>query len=242
MIFYFLLPKVFLLSPRLGLTSALRSAPVWLFLPVLIFFWFCRSLACLLRSRALDGAWFPLLQLLQAQGAGYFRFGLLKYSSSMCSNSVSRLPASTAWDSKAWVFSLAERTLANIFCLLELLSGDRFVNFSSGCDSSFCSSCFVFNKPLNLCESLQRDVGIALESPNQDSRIYGLNCSSVVISQMRQLVVRWNACEYINYFLIWFSSSILHVVLPTLICVFAVISNLISRVDSLSIVRRSWPS
>jgi hypothetical protein len=68
------------------------------------------------------------------------------------------------------------------------------------------------------------------------------NRSPVVISWTRPPGVRWNACEDINRFLIWFLSSFSLRVLPASIRVFVAVPILVSKADSLFIPSRSWPS
>jgi hypothetical protein len=76
----------------------------------------------------------------------------------------------------------------------------------------------------------------------KDSRLSSSNHFFAVISQTRPPGIRWNDCEDINYFSIWFLSSISHVVLPTLIYVSAAVTNSVPRANSFAITMQSWPS
>jgi hypothetical protein len=77
---------------------------------------------------------------------------------------------------------------------------------------------------------------------NQDSRVFGLNRSSVVIFCTHSSGIRWNDYEDINWFLSWFLSSIPDVVLLAMFYVFAVIPSPVLRTDNLSIAIRSLSS
>jgi hypothetical protein len=68
------------------------------------------------------------------------------------------------------------------------------------------------------------------------------NCSQTVVSWTRPQGIRWNNYEDMNWFSIWFLSSVSHVFLPALICVSDVVSNSVSRVNSYSIAMWSWSS
>jgi hypothetical protein len=60
---------------------------------------------------------------------------------------------------------------------------------------------------------------------SKDSRIYDSNCSPTLISWTRPSGVRWNDCEDINRFSIWFSSSVSLGSLPVPSCVSVVVPN-----------------
>jgi hypothetical protein len=76
----------------------------------------------------------------------------------------------------------------------------------------------------------------------KDSRLSSSNHFFTVISQTRPPGIQWNDCEDINYFSIWFLSSISYMVLPTLIYVSAAVTNSVPRANSFAITMQSWPS
>jgi hypothetical protein len=98
---------------------------------------------------------------------------------------------------------------------------------------------------LNFCVwfwLLQVDASWFLSYRIKSSRFPSFDHSQSVAFQTRPQYVRWNVCEDMNWVFVRFLSSILHVFLPTSICVFAVVPNTVPRVDSFSIAMWSWPS
>jgi hypothetical protein len=75
---------------------------------------------------------------------------------------------------------------------------------------------------------------------SKDFSICSLNHFFMVIFRTWPPGVRWNICEDINCYSIWFLSSILHVVLLAPIRVSVVVHNLVPRVNSCSIAIWSW--